>query len=264
MRGGAQAHLIEAQDGDLYVMKTTNNPQHRRTLVNEWMASAILRYIGISVPDTALVELTPKFISQEPELYVSVASRRERIPAGIHFGSRLAVDPNRIAIFDFLPDRLINRLENYADFLGIFVVDKWMSNVDSRQAVFFRARGSAVNHSRSSASGYFAQMIDHGFAFNGAKWTFQDSPLSGLYFRRAVYSQVTSLESFQPWLQIVERFPVDVIESAWKEIPPYWLAGDEDDLERLVEKLLKRRPRVASLIAEVRDNAVGVFPNWRN
>ena len=154
--------------------------------MNEWLASAILRYIGISVPETALVELTPEFLSKEPELYISVGSVRERIPAGIHFGSRLAVDPNRTAIFDFLPDRLINRLENYADFLGIFVADKWMSNVDSRQAIFFRARGRALNHSSSNATGYFAQMIDHGFAFSGADWTFQDSPLRGLYFRRAV------------------------------------------------------------------------------
>ena len=38
MRGGAQSHLIEADDGRFYIVKFQNNPQHRRILVNEWIA----------------------------------------------------------------------------------------------------------------------------------------------------------------------------------------------------------------------------------
>jgi hypothetical protein len=34
MRGGAQAHLMQASDGGYYVVKFRNNPQHRRILVN--------------------------------------------------------------------------------------------------------------------------------------------------------------------------------------------------------------------------------------
>ena len=52
MRGGAQAHLIEAADGHCYVVKFLNNPQHRRILVNEWIASVFLRYLGISSGST--------------------------------------------------------------------------------------------------------------------------------------------------------------------------------------------------------------------
>jgi hypothetical protein len=33
MRGGAQAHLLEADDGKWYVVKFRNNPQHRRDLI---------------------------------------------------------------------------------------------------------------------------------------------------------------------------------------------------------------------------------------
>jgi hypothetical protein len=43
MRGGAQAHLLEGEDGAFYVVKFTNNPQHRRILINEWLACAFLR-----------------------------------------------------------------------------------------------------------------------------------------------------------------------------------------------------------------------------
>src|SRR6185437_9895166 len=90
MRGGTQAHLILAEDGHHYVLKAINNPQHRRILVNEWLSCVLLRYLGILVPDTALIETTTDFVAEQREFYISMGSRREVIPAGIHFGSRLA------------------------------------------------------------------------------------------------------------------------------------------------------------------------------
>ena len=50
MRGGAQAHLLECADGGFYVVKFVNNPQHRRILINEWLANSFLRYLQIHVP----------------------------------------------------------------------------------------------------------------------------------------------------------------------------------------------------------------------
>src|SRR5689334_13708167 len=91
MRGGAQAHLLEGEDGGFYVVKFTNNPQHRRILINEWLACAFLRFLQIYVPETSLVELTPEFLARSPDVYLSIGSRREPVPPGIHFGSRLAV-----------------------------------------------------------------------------------------------------------------------------------------------------------------------------
>lgn len=265
MRGGAQAHLMEAEDGGFYVVKFTNNPQHRRILVNEWLACAFLRYLQIFVPETAVIELTPEFIDENPDLYLAIGDKREQIPPGLHFGSRLAVHPDRVAIFDFLPDKLLNKVENRADFLGILVFDKWIGNADSRQAVFFRARAKAWTPLKNDAPakvGFFAQMIDHGFAFNGSNWQFQDSPIQGLYFRTSVYDEIRSLDSFQPWLDMVQNFPVEVVDAAWKEIPGAWLQGDEPELEALLEKLMKRRTRVETLLREVQQKRSKAFPNW--
>lgn len=266
MRGGAQAHLIEAEDGAFYVVKFTNNPQHRRILINEWLACAFLRYLQLHVPGTAVIELTGEFVSSNRDLYLSIGSRREEVPPGLHFGSRMAVHPERVAVFDFLPDKLLSKVENRVDFLGALVFDKWVANADSRQAVFFRARGKTwtpLKGDTPSRLGFFAQMIDHGFAFNGSNWIFQDSPIQGLYFRTSVYDEVRSLDSFQPWLDMIEHFPVEVIDSAWKEIPRNWIEQDEEALEQLLETLLKRRSRVASLIAEVRNKRTSAFANWR-
>jgi hypothetical protein len=266
MRGGAQAHLLEAEDGAFYVVKFTNNPQHRRILVNEWLACAFLRYLQIFVPETAVIELTPEFLAGNPELYLSIGSSRIPVPPGFHFGSRLAVHPERVAVFDFLPDKLLDKVENRVDFLGMLVFDKWVANADTRQAVFFRARAKSWTPLKGEAPGrlgFFAQMIDHGFAFNGSGWQFQDSPIQGLYFRTSVYDEVRSLDSFQPWLDMVANFPMEVIDSAWKEIPRTWIEGDEDALERLLETLLKRRSRVVDLIQEVHRERSNAFRSWR-
>lgn len=39
MRGGSQSHLLWASDGNYYVTKFQNNPQHIRVLANEIFAS---------------------------------------------------------------------------------------------------------------------------------------------------------------------------------------------------------------------------------
>lgn len=257
---------MEAEDGSFYVVKFTNNPQHRRILVNEWLAYAFLRYLQVHVPETALVELTEEFITGSPDLYLSVGSRREAVAPGIHFGSRVAVHPERVAIFDFLPDTLLNKIENRVDFLATLIFDKWTGNTDSRQAVFFRARAKNWTPLRGPAPsrvGFFAQMIDHGYVFNGPHWRFRDSALQGLYFRPSVYEEVESLDSFQPWLAMVENFPVEVVDAAWKGVPPQWFDKDEGELEATLDQLLKRRSRVAELLVETQRQRGTAFPNWR-
>jgi hypothetical protein len=74
---------------------------------------------------------------------------------------------------------------------------------------------------------------------------------------------VTSIDSFQPWLDMVRHFPIEVIDEAWKQIPPTWIEGEEDQLQALLELLLKRRSRVEQLVAQVRETRPAIFPNWK-
>jgi len=60
--------LLECDDGRFWVVKFRNNPQHRRVLVNEWVASVFLRYLGIAAPDTAFVNLSADFLARIPTL----------------------------------------------------------------------------------------------------------------------------------------------------------------------------------------------------
>src|SRR5215471_12400667 len=110
MRGGAQAHLLEASDGHHYVVKFVNNPQHRRILVNEWLASVFLEYLEISVPPAAMVRISPEFLGANPDVYMQLGSERSAVQPGWHFGSRFPGDPRRTVVYDFLPDTLLDRV----------------------------------------------------------------------------------------------------------------------------------------------------------
>jgi hypothetical protein len=266
MRGGAQAHLLEAADGHAYVVKFINNPQHRRILVNEWISSVFLNYLGIATPSASIVRISEEFLASNSEVHLQLGTRRQPPDAGWHFGSRFPGDPARTVVYDFLPDTILGTLENLSDFLGTLAFDKWMGNADSRQAVFFRARlkdwipGSDAH---ALKMGFVAQMIDNGFVFNGPNWGFTESAIQGLYFRPAVYRNVRSLADFEPWLARIVNFPEEIVDQAVKAIPPSWLQGEEEALEVLLARLLKRRARVPDLIEDSRRALANPFPNWR-
>jgi len=267
MRGGAQGHLLEASDGHCYVVKFLNNPQHRRILVNEWISSAFLRYLGIATPEAAVVSVSPDFLTANPEVYMQLGSQRLEVTPGWHFGSRFPGDPARMTVYDFLPDTLLEKVENLPDFLGVLAFDKWMGNADSRQAIFFRARLIELAYEPPDAEprhGFVAQMIDNGFVFEGPHWSLGESPVQGLYFRPRVYAAVRGLAGFEPWLERIRYFPEEVIDAAVRGIPSSWLAGDESALEQLLDCLLRRRARVADLIESCRSNRSDPFPGWRS
>jgi hypothetical protein len=265
MRGGAQAHLIEGEDGGFYVVKFLNNPQHRRILVNELVCSVFLRYLQISSPDTALIEVTPEFLVSNPQVSLELGTQLIGVATGRHFGSKFPGDPADLAVYDFLPDLLLQKVNNLSDFRGCLVFDKWVGNADARQSIFFRARlreWSMRESVHPLKLGFVALMIDHGFAFNGPHWDFPESPIQGLYPQKLVYESVKSLDDFQPWLDQVMSFPEEVIDQAYKQIPPDWIAGEEEHFERLLDRLLRRRKRIPDLISESRKAKNNPFPRW--
>src|SRR5260370_14588467 len=180
MRGGAQAHLLEADDGHFYVVKFRNTPQHRRILICEWICWSFLKYLGIASREATVVNLTEDFLAANPEVHIELGSSRSAVPTGWHFGSRYPGDPATTAVYDFVPDVLLQQVENLTDFAGMLVLDKWMSNADARQSIFVRGRvrdyaPSLKAHPRQL--GFLALMMDHGFQFYHPHRPLSDSPV---------------------------------------------------------------------------------------
>jgi hypothetical protein len=269
MRGGAQAQLLLASDGHYYIVKFQNNPQHRRVLANEMLAHTLLRHLQLPTPPGEIVEVSPKLVSAS-SLYIESGGRRLPCSAGLQFGSRYPGDPSRLPVYDYLPDSLLRQVLNADCFLGMVVFDKWVSNADGRQAIFFRdhltswrcASAATARPAPAGERGFVAVMIDHGFAFTAQLWEFRDLPQVGIYPRPWLYEQVTGYDSFEPWLGWIRDFSLDVLDDAFKRIPLEWYEGDIAALEHLLSQLYSRRTLVPDLLRKAKEGPRDPFPNW--
>ena len=217
MRGGAQAHMLEADDGHCYIVKFQNNPQHRRILVNEVIASGILAHLQITAPVHEIVHVSADFLAANPEVYLQTGTRHTQVEPGQHFGSRHPGHPDTLGCYDFIPDALLSQVANIEQFRAVLAFDRWVANSDGRQSIFFRAELKdwlARPGVPPRKLGFVALMVDHGFAFNGAHWDLPDSVISGLYPRRIVYQSVRSLVDFEPWIDRILNFPPEVFDTS--------------------------------------------------
>jgi hypothetical protein len=258
MRGASQPHLLRCADGENYVVKFRNNPQHVRVLANEMLASRLALLIGLPVPNPAFVDVPGELVSGNPLLEFEMGPRREPCAPGLHFGSRFPGAPARTLVVDFLPDRLLKSVvrKDPKVFLGAFVFDKWTCNCDGRQMIFYRR----VDQEGST---YSAALIDQGFCFNDGDWNFPDSPIRSLYPRRLVYEGVRNVNSFEPFLSRVENLEAAELEECLRGIPEDWCGENPEKLMRLTERLFERRRRVRQALIDARNSALSPFPNWK-
>jgi hypothetical protein len=254
MRGGAQSHLMRADDGNFYVVKFKNNPQHLRVLSNEMIATRLADKIGLTVPQVDIVEVSKWLAYNSPELTIQLAGRTLRCEAGINCGVRYLVDVNDTSVREVLNESDLARVSNLKEFAGILAFDKWTCNADGRQALYWKKKPRDQK--------YTAAFIDQGYCFNAGEWSFPDAPLRGVYAWNVVYSEITGWDSFEPWLSHIESIrEIEVWECA-QDVPAEW-DGYTPELEALICTLLERRTRVRELIDDFRKSSRNPFPNWR-
>lgn len=174
LHGITQPRLLEADDGNQYVVKSKSNVRGTRILVNEAVMSGLLELLGIAAMPWRYVSVSASFIAENPEMrvwktpgeYVALAGEpltlenltNPRGP-GLCFGSLYSRADQSYTNDD--------PVQNVEDFLGALVADAWVCNEDWRQAVLKR-----------SPQGLLARMVDHSEAFNAHKWTLEHPLIS--------------------------------------------------------------------------------------
>ena len=262
LKGGSQPHLVECSDGTYCVVKFRNTPQHRRVLVNEWIGSRILQYLGIDTPGIRLVEFSTEFISKNG-IGMRFGNVVFPVSEGLHFGSEYPGDPTTTMVFDLVPDPFLVRLHSPEHFWGVLMFDKWVSNADSRQCIFFRSRGDCDRAGALRRPDFLARMIDHGHIFGGRLWEFGTFQYGGLFERPIVYESVHSLDVFAPWLRAIERFPESILVKARGELPATWTEGDQMKLDDVLEEVMRRRAHMAGALSVLAMPPVSLFPRLR-
>ena len=253
MRGGAQGQLMLGADGNIYVVKFQNNPQHLRVLANEYLASKLAVAAGLTAPEVELVEVSSWLVDNTPELDIDLGKKRVRCQPGLQFGSRFVGGLMPGQVVDYLPEEQMAEVRNLCEFAGILALDNWTGNANGRQAVFAR---------KQRERRYRAVFIDYGYCFHGGEWTLENIPLRGVYYRNDVYKEIKGWESFEPWLTRLETMAEETVWAAASEIPPEWYGGDLSEMEALVEKLLTRRSRIRELIEGFGRSDRRPFPKW--
>lgn len=253
MRGGSQSQLMRCSDGNLYVVKFTNNPQHLRVLANEMLASLLARHLGLPVAEGVIVEVDESFVRHAPEMTIQLQRTTVPCQSGLQFGSRYAVDPLQGKVFDYLPASFLRHVQNRKMFSEMLAFDKWTCNADTRQAAFWKGR---------SEKDYNAAFIDQGYCFNGGEWSLVDGVLRGVYAQNEVYAGVRDWESFEPSLSGIETMSKDVVQCAARAIPPAWYGGEWGALQHLALLLHERRNELRGAINSFRFSAREPFPNW--
>jgi hypothetical protein len=254
MRGGAQSHLMFADDGHYYVVKFQNNPQHIRVLANELLATRIAERIGLPVPVTEVIEVSPWLVENTPDLRIRNGSSTVPCQPGLALAARFVLGPLEGQVFDYLPAAALDRVRNLDAFAGMLAFDKWTCNTNGRQAVFWKK-----THDKK----YTASFVDQGYCFNAGDWNYPDSPLRGVYPRNEVYAQVRGWESFEPWLSRIENMEAQAVWEIAEIVPPEWYGAALEQLEQLIEQLIGRRGRVRDLIDSFRQSTREPFQNWK-
>jgi hypothetical protein len=253
LRGGAQSKLLHGSDGNLYVVKFQNNPQGKRVLANELLATHLARALGLPVPEFEVIHVSHELIEATPELRIEFAGQSLPCLPGRQFGSRYVL-PSLASgqVLDGVPRSLLPKIRNLDAFLGMLVFDIWTFNSDNRQGVFYK------NHSQRK---YTVAFIDHGYCFNALKWNFHDAALWGIYADPYVYASVQGWDSFEPWLSRIEKLDETFLWSCAAAVPLEWYE-DAPGMLRLIERLAKRKRKVRELVDDLRKWPQNPFPNW--
>jgi len=156
---------------------------------------------------------------------------------------------------DYLPQELLARISNVADFARVLVLDKWACNADGRQAVYVRKTPRSGDTVRPSSTRATASM-----PANGLSLTIRYEGCT----RTILYMGCDRMDAFEPALTRAEEMDADTIFRCATTFQKNGNEGDRDGLTRLVEAIYRRRSIIRRLISEVRRSSRNPFPHWRD
>jgi hypothetical protein len=254
MRGRMKSHLMYCHDGEAYIVKFRNNPVHRRLLACDYLATMLGIYVGLPLPDCDTIQV-PSFLMRHTEELSGMVGDDEYGDSLWHLGSRLVGGiKSACSLMNMLPESYLLHESISGSFAGILALDTWCANCGPRQAVFSR---------RSEDPHYRPNFIGQSACFSGTLSNSLAPFARALYGQRAVYHWIHGWDSFEPYLTRLVSIQPAVLHGIALGIPSDWYEDQPQLLDSLIDSLLRRRTRLHEQIADVRDKAGGLFPNWQ-
>ncbi len=244
MRGGSQSILVRASDGHSYVVKSISNPQGRRSVINDLVASVLAAEIGLPVAVTEIVEATEQFIGKN-HLQHQGRGNTWDWPIGLQLGSQTPVDPDRQAMFDYVPVNMLGITSNIDAALGCWLFDAWTGNGDSAQAVFYRKK-----RGQRGAKPYAFIKIDHGFCFGCREWLCHDLRREPVFFQDEAMPLCAGMGDFEPYLSRIAALSLEHILESASSVPGAWWESKEElgQFLKMLTQLHRRASQLESIV----------------
>ena len=239
MRGGSQSSLVGTSDGNFYVLKLANNPQGPNTLFNEAFGSILSHHLGLPVPEWCPIQLSSSFIAMNPDLHFMLAEGSRMPSTGLHFASKFVIASNDDEVYEIVPERWMQRVQNPHFFAGALLLDIWTENVDRRQALF-------VEHSANRA--LEVVFFDHGHMFRGPNGDKKLKNVTAcLYYHRSIYLRAHDSGSIENWLCRIEGLSETMLQTMIERIPSEWcgrgVKGDSVELLMRNQQTLRQKAK---------------------
>jgi len=125
--GGSLPAVVEADDGELYVMKFLGAGQGAEALIAELVSGEIARILGLRVPEIVFLRLEPAFGQSEPNAEIRGLLRAS---VGLNLGLRYL--PQAFTFNPVLPPPLDGALASAIVWLDAYVmnVDRTLRNIN--------------------------------------------------------------------------------------------------------------------------------------
>ena len=208
LRGGAQSRLVQASDGHHYVVKFNNNLQGPNLAFNEAMGTELYRARQLSVPMWEPLLVTPAFVHNNPDCWISTETGKLRPASGICFGSRF-VGETEARVLEILPGTYFARVLDRMDFWRAWVLDVCAHHADVRQAIFIERSGE-----------FEPVFIDHGHLFGGADGKKQPKAVASRYLDPRIYPPL--LKRDVRGLKMMRPIDVDRLWHMADNLPDEW------------------------------------------
>lgn len=180
--GGSLPALVEADDGELYVLKFRGAGQGAKALVAELLAGEIARLLGLRLPELVFADLDPAMARTEPDPEIQDLLRASagRNLALLYLPGASTFDP----LVDYVDETLASRLV-WFDCL-VTNVDRtprntnllmWLSHlylIDHGAALYFHHAGQDW---REASQRPFAPVKDHVLLFRATRLPEADAEL---------------------------------------------------------------------------------------
>ncbi|PGS50370.1 HipA family kinase [Bacillus sp. AFS041924] len=229
LEGKSNAHLITFSDGRDYVVKYFRSG-FEKTLPNEWVAYCIARFLDLPVPYAQIVSIPEEFSRTIPDLELEEIQLSRFQFASLYVPETL--NGHQVST--------VPSIVNKDQLAGIILFDYWLCNGDrTRKNILLR---------EESLDQFKLWIIDHAEAFGSYSWLVTELETLPQKIMKSATHQFMSLfieseEKFNEQLEIIQRFPVLLMEEIVELTPDDWLLS-KDDKKAIVGRLVNRRKKI--------------------